>query len=246
MASDPARPLSQAWEARQLVRGAQVATLASVQDGQPFASLVTPGTAPDLSPLLFLSSLAEHTRHLDADGRCSLLFAGSTQEANPQTIPRVTLTGVAARLAGEEAARLKARWLARHPYAQLYAGFGDFAPWRVTIGGVLLVGGFARAVRLKPAQLAPDADSVRAIAEAEADIMEHVNNEHAGAIAAIAINLLQQPAGEWKIVGVDVDGADLATPERACRLHFSSPVSNAAAVRDELVRAAKAARARNE
>ena len=37
-----------AWEARKLLRAARVGTLASALDGQPFASLVTPASAPDL------------------------------------------------------------------------------------------------------------------------------------------------------------------------------------------------------
>ena len=81
--SDPAP----GWEARKLLRAARVGTLASVADGQPFASLVTPACAPDLSLLLLLSDLSEHTRHLRAEPRCSVLVVGSQQGPNPQTTP---------------------------------------------------------------------------------------------------------------------------------------------------------------
>ena len=84
-----------AWEARKLLRAARVGTLASPADGQPFASLVTPACAPDLSLLLLLSDLSEHTRHLRAEPRCSVLVAGPPDSANPQTAPRVTVTGLA-------------------------------------------------------------------------------------------------------------------------------------------------------
>ena len=67
---------SPGWEARRLLRAARVGTLASAADGQPFASLVTPACAPDLSLLLLLSDLSEHTRHLRAEPRCSVLVAG--------------------------------------------------------------------------------------------------------------------------------------------------------------------------
>ena len=53
-----------AFQARCLLRGAASATLATQQEGQPFASLVTPAMAPDLTPLLLISSLSEHTRQL--------------------------------------------------------------------------------------------------------------------------------------------------------------------------------------
>jgi heme iron utilization protein len=137
--------------------------------------------------------------------------------------------------------------LARHPYAALYADFGDFALWRIAPGGALLVGGFARAVRLRLADWLPEPAAVAALAAAEAGIIEHVNADHADAVAAIAEGLLGQApvAGEaWRMVAVDVDGADMAAGERVCRLHFSRPVSAAEGVRAELVRAARDGRKR--
>ncbi|MDT8266850.1 pyridoxamine 5'-phosphate oxidase family protein, partial [Roseomonas sp. DSM 102946] len=117
------------------MRGAAAATLATQAGGQPFASLVTPAVAPDGSVLLFLSTLSEHTRHLLAEPRCALLFTGPAPEINPQTAPRVTVTGLAIPVPEGEADALKSRWLLRHPYAALYAGFGDFDLWRVRPGG---------------------------------------------------------------------------------------------------------------
>src|SRR3984885_12604139 len=99
-----------AFEARKLLRAARSGTLATIADGgQPFASLVTHACAPDLSVLLLLSNLSEHTRHLRAEPRCSLLVCGAAETANPQTAPRVTITGIAA-LADDHL--LKARFLA--------------------------------------------------------------------------------------------------------------------------------------
>jgi heme iron utilization protein len=237
-----------ALEARRLIRAAGSAALATQAAGQPFASLVTPAAAPDLSPLLWLSTLSEHTRQLRAEPRCALLFAGEPDGPNPQTTPRVTLTGQAEPVGGPEAAALKARWLARHPYAALYADFADFALWRIAPGGALLVGGFARAVRLRLSDFLPDPAAVAALAAAEARIVEHVNADHADAVAAIAEGLLGQAPptadGEaWRMVAVDVDGADLAAGDRACRLHFSRSVARSEEVRSELVRAAREGRA---
>ncbi len=81
----PARmdPAASAFLARTLLRGAVAATLATQQDGQPFASLVTPACGPDLAPLLLLSSLSEHTRHLRAEPRCALLVTRRPPRASP-------------------------------------------------------------------------------------------------------------------------------------------------------------------
>ena len=231
-------------EARALIRGAGSATLATSAGGQPFASLVTPAPAPDLSPLLWLSALSEHTRHLAAEPRCALLFTGAAEGPNPQTAPRVTVTGLAERVPEAEAPALKARWLARHPYAALYADFADFALWRIRIGGALHVGGFARAERIRAAELAPDPAAVAAIAAAEAGIVAHVNQDHADAVAAIAEGLLGAGPGAWRLATVDVDGCDLTEGNRTVRLAFLAQVSDAGAVRAALVRAAREGRSR--
>jgi putative heme iron utilization protein len=228
------------FEARRIIRAAAAATLATQQEGQPFASLVTPACAPDLAPLLWLSSLSEHTRHLQREPRCALLFSGTAESANPQTAPRVTLTGTAEQIIDPT---LKARWLARHPYAALYADFGDFALWRIQPLGALMVGGFARATRLRMAQLLPEPTALTAIAEAEADIIAHVNSDHADALLAIATGLLGGAPGEWRITAADVDGLDLACGEVVLRLAFAAPARDADSVRTELIRTARRARA---
>ncbi len=217
-----------------MLRAGRSGCLATSAKGQPFASLVTPACMPDGSLLLLLSRLSEHTRHLVADPRCSIMVSGAPVSDNPQTTPRVTVTGVAEII---DDTALKARYLAVHPYASLYADFGDFATWRVTLGGGLLVGGFARANRLKAAELTPDADAVAAILAAEPGVLAHCNRDHADALAAIAGS-----AGDWRMVTADVDGFDLALGEKVLRIPWSAPVKDAGEVRSELVRMVREAR----
>jgi hypothetical protein len=182
---------------------------------------------PDGSLLLLLSRLAEHTRHLMADARCSVMVSGVAESENPQTTPRVTVTGVAEVV---DDAALKVRYLAVHPYAGLYAGFGDFATWRVVPVAGMLVGGFARAFRLKAADLAPDGAAVAAVLAAEAGILAHCNRDHPDALAAIA-----GVAGDWRMVVADVDGFDLALGDRVVRFAWPAPVKDAGDVRRALV-----------
>lgn len=229
---------SPAWAARKLLRAARSGALGSASDGQPFASLVTPATSPDLAVLLLLSDLSEHTRHLRKEPRCSLLVCGTPEGANPQTAPRVTITGLA------EVVRdpmLKARYLAVHPYASLYAEFGDFAVWRIAPLNALYVGGFGRAARLRATELAPDPVAVDAIAAVADGIIGPCNADHPDALAAIA-----GEAGEWRMVAVDVDGCELACGERVRRVHWSAPVADAEGVQAELVRMAREARGQGE
>jgi heme iron utilization protein len=232
-ASSPTQDDPPAWAARKLLRSARAGTLATSMQGQPFASLVTPATAPDLAVLLLLSDLSEHTRHLRADPRCSVLVCGVAEGPNPQTTPRVTVTGLAEPITD---AALKARYLAVHPYAALYAGFGDFNLWRIRPLNGLFVGGFGRAARLRADDLTPDATAVAAIAAAEADIIAHCNADHPDAMAAIA-----GTPDAWRLVAVDVDGCDLAVAERVLRVAWSAPVADPGGAARELIRMAQAA-----
>jgi hypothetical protein len=224
-----------AFEARKLLRAARSATLATATDGgQPFASLVIHACAPDLTILLLISDLSEHTRHLKADPRFSLLAAGAPPDANPQTAPRITVTGLAEPV---EDAGLKQRFLAIHPYASLYADFGDFRIWRLQPMAGWFVGGFARATRIRRDDLRPDAAAVAAVSAAADSIIGHCNTDHADALAAIA----GEP-GPWRMVAVDTDGMDLARDQRVIRVAWPAPVADAGGVRGALVGLARAAR----
>ena len=221
--------------ARLLVRHARTGVLATAgPGGTPFASLVTPAASPDLSPLLFLSRLARHTQNLLADPRCSLLFAGPAEGANPQTAPRVTLIGTAAPVEAETT--LKARWLAIHPYALPYAGLADFSLWRITINEAHFVAGFAATARLAGAEVAPDLRAVAAVADAEPAILADCN-QHAVALARAAGG----SGTGWRLIAIDVDGCELARDETVLRVDFATPATGPDGVRAELLRLAREA-----
>lgn len=128
--------------ARALFRQAERAALATLAEGgSPYASLVLVAEAKDGAPVLLISDLAEHAKNLQRDPRGALLVDGTLGLADPLTGPRVTLMG---RLAKHPDPTLKARFVARHPSAATYAGFGDFAAWRMAVERAHLVEGFGR------------------------------------------------------------------------------------------------------
>jgi putative heme iron utilization protein len=137
--------------ARALMAGAKSATLATVVEGAPYVALVTPAFMPDGSVLLLLSTLSAHTRHLQENPACALLITGEATSENPQTAPRLALSGRAAPVAAELA---REAFMAAHPYAALYADFADFGYWRVALTAAHYVGGFAAAAGLDVARLA--------------------------------------------------------------------------------------------
>jgi hypothetical protein len=218
-------------QARRLLRAARAGTLATAAEGQPFASLVTPATAPDGSVLLLLSDLSEHTRHLRADGRCALMVVGTPVDANPQTAPRLTLTGQADI---DPDPALKARWVGVHPYAAFYADFTDFNLWRLRPTGGALIGGFARAYRLQPADLLADSTVCLAVSAAEAGVIAHCNADHPDALDAIAAAAGHAGPG-WRMVACDVDGFDLAREDHVARIDWPAAVDSPGAIRSALI-----------
>ena len=225
-------------EAVRLIRATRAGSLATVSDGQPFASLVTPATAPDLSLLILLSGLSPHTRHLRQEKRCSIMLMGQPTGLNPQTAPRISLMGEAT---PEPDPALKERWTALHPYAAFYAGLGDFQLWRFRAEAAQFVGGFASAHRFQGVDLAPPKASVATILAAEPTIVSHCNSEHAEALDTIAIHHGGSGSG-WRMVACDADGCDLAQGEIVLRLSWPEPATTPEGVHDALVRLASAAR----
>lgn len=155
MNESPRKPFSAVATARALVANAGTAALAtmSARGGGPFASLVTVAADRTGSPILLLSKLAVHTANIAADNRASLMFADDgapDPDADPLVRSRVTLTG---RIDQDDARHTRERFLERHPEAEHYADFSDFAFYRMTVETAHLVAGFGRIVDIPAERL---------------------------------------------------------------------------------------------
>ncbi|HQS18198.1 DUF2470 domain-containing protein [Reyranella sp.] len=223
---------------RELDRASLATILPAEPAGWPYASLVLVAVDHDLSPILLLSDMAEHTKAIKADGRVSLLFDGTGGLDQPLTGPRATVLGRAERIADD---RLKARFLARHPDAALYAGFKDFAFYRLTVDRAHLVGGFGKIRWIEAAELVPP--QAEGLAEAEAAIVEHMNADHADAIQLYATKLIGRAGDGWTMTGIDPEGIDLRRGGEVARLAFDEPLRAAGEARKALVALVGRARA---
>jgi hypothetical protein len=239
-ADDEARLL-----ARGLIRASLSATLATLgADGDPLATLTATGTDMDGTPVLLVSRLSAHTTNLLADPRCSLLCA-RTGKGDPLAHPRLSVVAQA-RIVERESAegpRIRARFLSRQPKAALYADFPDFLFIRLEMTGASLNGGFGRAFSLTPGDLMTDVAGAEALADAEPEIIAHMNEDHPDAVALYATALAGKDDGPWRLASLDPDGMDLASGAEMARIAFGARVETPDAARAELVRLAKQARA---
>lgn len=229
-------------EAKQLLRTVRAGALATLTpQGFPFSSLVNVATDPSGAPILLMSQLSAHTRHLDADPRASILLA-RTGKGDPLAHPRLTVVGRMVKSAGPEREALKARFLARHPKSALYADFGDFAFWRMEVESAHLNGGFAKAADYLWSDIAVPVDDASELLEVEASALEHLNNDHPDALSLYAEKLAKEPAGRWRATGLDPEGLDLSAGDLTSRVVFPERITDAASLRRILGQLGKEAR----
>jgi hypothetical protein len=219
-------------------RGGALATLMA-GSGDPYCSLVNVATTAAGAPILLLSQLAIHTKNILADPRVSLML-DERKPGDPLEGARVMLMGTAAVTEDPEARR---RYLARHPDAEMYAGFKDFAFYEMTLKGAHLVAGFGRIVDLTAGDLLTDVGGAEALLAAEPDAIAHMNADHADACRLYATRLLGAPDGAWRCVGCDPEGLDLQLDRSARRLAFPQRVGSPGALRQMLKQLADEARA---
>ncbi len=227
--------------AKKLMREARTGALATLMpgSGDPYCSLVNIASSADGAPLLLISRLAIHTKNILADSRVSLML-DERKEGDPLEGARVMLMGRAEVTTDPNDRR---RYLARQPEAEMFAGFGDFAFYKVAITAAHLVAGFGRIVDLKPQDVLVDLSDADELLAVEEGASAHMNEDHADACRLYATRLLGAPDGEWRCVGFDPEGLELQNGRVALRLPFPQRVNGAGPLRAVLVKMAEQARA---
>ena len=219
-----------AADARTIVRCALKAALATLDSAgdqtkpRPHASLVTVATDVTGAPLMLLSTLAVHTRNLEADPRASLLFDGTGHDGDPLAGGRVTLNGTVEKTNDPDAAR---RFLSRHPASEMYASFADFAFFRMSVTNTHYIGGFGRIIGFEPTELMVKTDGAEKLLEAEPGIVSHMNQDHADTLALYATRLLGAGPqdGPWRMTAIDPAGIDIVGRASTLRLEFKNRVT---------------------
>jgi putative heme iron utilization protein len=230
--------------AKTLLRASRHGALAAIDsnDGSPIASRVGVATDTDGSPLILVSGLAAHTAAIVADPRCSLLL-GDPGKGDPLAHPRITLACKAIRYTRDTGdwAQAERRYLNKNPEAKLYVGLGDFAFFRLEIEKASLNGGFGKAYALTRDDLL-SAGPAEEFARSEQSAVDHMNGDHADAIANYAMHFGGEDNGDWRMTGYDADGMDLAQGDRVLRIFFPEPLTAPRDAHMKMVEMAKQAR----
>jgi putative heme iron utilization protein len=141
---------------RRLLEEQPVASLGTVDAGDPYVSMVPFVVLDDGDFAIHVSALAAHTRHMLAHPRVSLLvIAQPAASVMPQALARLTIQGEAAPLGAGDPhhAAARAAYLGRFPESAQTFELGDFSLFAIRPTSARFVGGFAQARTLTPETL---------------------------------------------------------------------------------------------
>jgi putative heme iron utilization protein len=132
----------------ELVQRVRIAALGTLHQGAPRVSSVPFAVVVDpFSFLVHISRLALHTQDILEDPRVGFMVAEPDSPArNPQAIARLSVQGVATRIANDDEAHDACRelFLGRFPQSAINFGLGDFALFRIVPRSGRFIAGFGR------------------------------------------------------------------------------------------------------
>ncbi len=231
--------MNSALEARRMLRTHRygvLSTLSKKFDGHPFGSLTPYLVDHDGSLIIFISSLAEHTKNIQQDSRVSLI---THDQSDPHILTqgRATLLGDAVLEKDREQVGL--RYLRYFPEAESYMSMHDFSFYRIQPLAIRYIGGFGK---IHWADICSYSVLPYPMIAQEFDVITHMNADHQDALRNFCQHFHQCPALDVSMLGIDIDGFDVRADESILRFDFSQPVTDAQQARIALVEMARLAK----
>jgi putative heme iron utilization protein len=228
-----------AKEARNLMRARNVGVLSTISvevEGYPFGSVTPYAVDRGGEPILLISAIAQHTRNVARDPRVSLtILEGGARD--PLASSRLTVLADAHAIGGPDE-QTRGLYLSHFPQSASYFDFHDFSLYRLEVRRARFIGGFgsihwvgAEALRL-----------ANPLWDAEAAILEHMNADHAPALADYCRAFLGGEPGRVTMSGIDAEGFDMLVDGLHERIAFDEPIATPEDARAALVALVRRAR----
>ena len=215
-------------------RGA-LSTLSKAMPGYPFGSVVPYCLDANGHPLILISRIAQHTHNLQVEPKCSLLV-GERGAEDIQAVGRLTVLAQARKITDEAATvAAAARYYRYFPESEGYHQAHDFDFWVLEPVRSRYIGGFGAIHWLDEVTLTnPFAGDI------ELSMVEHMNSDHASAIAHY-VELAGLPRHvPAELAGIDSEGFHLRIGQGLHWLAFPTSCNTALEVRQALVALARA------
>lgn len=209
--------------AKELIRTARFGALAvnSSNPGFPSVSRTLVGLDTDGAPLILVSELSIHTKAIIADNKVSILL-GEPGKGDPVAHPRITIACEAKWIERSDPRfkNLRARFISRHPKAELYVDFADFRFYRLEPVSADLNGGFGKAFSLAPSDFLLNDDVKADFEEFELEFITKINDDHKSKIEKIVSAHLGSEESNWRLMDIDGEGMGFAKSDRVIRINF--------------------------
>jgi putative heme iron utilization protein len=200
--------------------------------GYPFGS-VTPYCADSEGrPIIYISTIAQHTKNILANPKVSLTVVEAALESDDvQARGRLTCIGDARQLTADDAKAAGERYFRYFPSAQQFENTHDFEFFCVDLVRIRYIGGFGRIYWVEAQEFIRKNPFSRA---QELRIIQHMNQDHRDALKGYV-------GAEAVMVGIDGEGFDLRMAEAKRRIPFDTPVNNMEEAREALIAMARRA-----
>lgn len=230
--------MNSACAARQLLRAHRygaLCTLSKKFNGHPFGSMTPYLVDHDGSPLILISTLAEHTKNIQHDPRVSLITY-SQNDPDIQSQARITVVGEAQPAMDKQ--QIGVRYLRYFPEAQSYLAMSDFSFYRIRPQTLRYIGGFGKIHWVSAASylVAP-----YPLIQQEDDVITHMNADHRDTMRRYCRHIHQWETLNVEMLGIDCDGFDARADDRILRFDFVERVLDAQQARRALVEMARRA-----
>jgi putative heme iron utilization protein len=209
--------------------------------GHPFGSIVPFALDSCGRPLVLIASIAEHTKNVKQDPRCSLFVSEPGVEGDAQRGWRVTVTGRLVKTDPSERQELFARYVERVRDAVAYEVTHGFELWRLEPLLVRSIAGFGKIRWLQPSSIVRDP---LALGAAAVSAIAHMNADHEDALQDIVCGHYGFRPARAAMVSLDAAGFLVRTdaPDRLSAFSFGREI-DAGDIRPAILEVLKRARA---
>lgn len=199
--------------------------------GYPFGSVTPFVLLPTGHLAIYVSDIAQHTANMRGDPRVCLTVAQSG-DGSSQELGRASVLADASPVPDDRVAAVAESYYGFFPAARRYGQAHDFALWWLQPLRVRYIAGFGRIHWVEAADWVPPAPEWRGD---EASILEHMNADHADAVASIANNLGGLAADATEMVALDAEGCHIRGDDRLCYVPFANRARTSAQIRGAMV-----------
>ena len=213
-------------------------------EGYPFGSATPYCLDSDFVPNILISSIAQHTKNIQANRKVSLLISERSSATNKQSLGRLTYVGDAIKVENDE--DIKKRYLSYFPSAQNYFGTHDFSFYKINPVRLRFIGGFGKIYWIEKESI-----NIKNIfgSDEELRIVNHMNDDHGHNLREYSRFYLEHECRESdsiRMCGLDQFGMDLSINEIKYRIDFKRELSETSEARGTLVEMTKEVRSQND